>query len=738
MDDMEDPRFLAAIEASRKEARMGSCPAPPPPDWVVDLTHDSDSDIEEVFPKSKSVVSSSPDPMDADHDDYDETELQKALALSVEPNAASPMSEDSRTVSEISKSKEPATLPSVPFTGIQGLDRKKMEEERLARLASRKAQESGPSPTKQLKRKAEDSLDTPVQSRRKVEAALPAVDNRTAENEVVDLDCLKIATNNAEASSVVNNSSQLENTTSATTARNPPTGRTMNSRLASAICRRYDSNAPDVKIWPTSRPLAQWPLGAIKKTYIAGFPRVGTEITIEEVIQRDDLQLAVFSGFMWEMEWFFKKLDTASTRFVLMMQANDQETKDEYLNDVAAIPNLRLCFPPMEPQVFCMHSKLMLLFHADYLRIAIPTANPTSTDWGENGLMENTVFLIDLPKIDIPLSEVQKTSETHNTQFYTELVYYLEACTLHSNIIDKLKGFDFTETKRYAFVHSIGGSNTGERWKRTGCSGLGLALQNLGLATESKLNIDYIVGVLRPSYVLSLMMTRHPRWAVSTLNSYGLWDDGTKDYELRTGSKKDPERKRMSERLNAEALARMRVYFPSDQTVNEAHEHPNHTAGTICFNARWWTNPAFPRALLRDCESERGVLMHNKIAFVRPAKPINLDEKTECSAWAYVGSANLSESAWYLIVHHPAQPPLNRDRGRLVKDSTTKNLKMNCRNWECGVIVPIRSEKKPHSPSAESESAPFPTEHFQDIIPVPMRVPAAPLSETRKPFFFGV
>lgn len=69
----------------------------------------------------------------------------------------------------------------------------------------------------------------------------------------------------------------------------------------------------------------------------------------------------------------------------------------------------------------------------------------------------------------------------------------------------------------------------------------------------------------------------------------------------------------MSERLNAEALARMRVYFPSDQTVNEAHEHPNHTAGTICFNARWWTNPAFPRALLRDCESERGVLMHNKV-----------------------------------------------------------------------------------------------------------------------------
>jgi hypothetical protein len=51
--------------------------------------------------------------------------------------------------------------------------------------------------------------------------------------------------------------------------------------------------------------------------------------------------------------------------------------------------NLRLCFPPMEGQINCMHSKLMLLFHPTYMRIAIPTANLTATDWGENDLMEN-------------------------------------------------------------------------------------------------------------------------------------------------------------------------------------------------------------------------------------------------------------------------------------------------------------------------------------------------------------
>lgn len=43
----------------------------------------------------------------------------------------------------------------------------------------------------------------------------------------------------------------------------------------------------------------------------------------------------------------------------------------------------------MEGQVNCMHSKLMLLFHPNYLRIAIPSANLVPYDWGEGGFMEN-------------------------------------------------------------------------------------------------------------------------------------------------------------------------------------------------------------------------------------------------------------------------------------------------------------------------------------------------------------
>ena len=49
---------------------------------------------------------------------------------------------------------------------------------------------------------------------------------------------------------------------------------------------------------------------------------------------------------------------------------------------------VRFYFPPSLP-FGCMHSKLQLLKYDTYLRIVVPTANMTSHDWGESGVMEN-------------------------------------------------------------------------------------------------------------------------------------------------------------------------------------------------------------------------------------------------------------------------------------------------------------------------------------------------------------
>jgi hypothetical protein len=70
----------------------------------------------------------------------------------------------------------------------------------------------------------------------------------------------------------------------------------------------------------------QYPLGVVKKTHVAGKPRAGNDITIEEVFQRENLNVAVLSSFLWDIEWLFSKFDTKKTRFILMMGAKEEAT----------------------------------------------------------------------------------------------------------------------------------------------------------------------------------------------------------------------------------------------------------------------------------------------------------------------------------------------------------------------------------------------------------------------------
>ncbi|KAJ5521244.1 hypothetical protein N7527_005359 [Penicillium freii] len=659
MEPLVDPELAAAVEASRQDMcrqqnrHPSSQASQASQDNFVDLTNDSgnDSDIEEVFPKSKSVVNSESE------DDHEHEQLQRALAMSMEPNETQ-APDNARTLKHATAPRE----DSVTSAGsLLGMNRKQMEEERLARLAKRKADDSSSTPPSQVIRK------------------LPRTEPLPVRNPVA----LRNPFQSAPQANMVRVKSRTE------------------------VCRQLASNAPNINIQPTSRSVAQWPLGAVKKTHITGFPRSGNEITIEEVIQRDDLELGVFSSFLWDMPWLYSKFNN-STRILFVMQANDEETREQYRQDISSMPNFRLCFPPMESQVFCMHSKLLLMFHPGYLRIAVPSANLTPTDWGEDRVMENTVFLIDLPKLEVP--------DAGKTPFYKELVYFLQASDLHRNIIKKLDEFDFSETKRYAFVHTVGGTNTEGKWQRTGFSGLGRAIKTLGLETKAPINVNYIassLGNLNPPFLRSIYLACKG-------------DNALLDYELRTNKKKEPRTE--VEAYNKECLDHFRVYFPSDETACDVHSNAKSAIGTICFNPAWWGGANFPRNTLRDCVSERGVLMHNKLAFVHHPTPIEMPDNKECRGWAYVGSANLSESAW----------------GRIVKDPKTKQLKMNCRNWECGIIVPVISEKKTEEKDKGPEthgsapSAPLPVEVFRDTVPVPMRVPAAPLSENRRPFFFGV
>ena len=220
--------------------------------------------------------------------------------------------------------------------------------------------------------------------------------------------------------------------------------------------------------------------------------------------------------------------------------------------------------------------------------------------------MENMIFLIDLPR----LPKNQRTTPEDLPYFGAELIYFLEAMGLEQSIIDSIYNFDFKATEDLAFVHNIGGTHYGDSAKRTGYCGLGRAVKELGLTTDRPLHIDFVtssVGSLNDDFLTMLYLAAQG-------------DDGSTEYNWRVPPVAPKKKKTMQdprvddglrERLRSRLRQDFRVYFPTYNTVKSSTAG---SAGTICFQSKWYNSPSFPREILRDCKSVRsGMLMHNKV-----------------------------------------------------------------------------------------------------------------------------
>ncbi|RSL56141.1 hypothetical protein CEP51_014436 [Fusarium floridanum] len=441
---------------------------------------------------------------------------------------------------------------------------------------------------------------------------------------------------------------------------------------------------------PSSSP--PFPGGVVKRTWARGYPRTSEDIKIEEVFQKDRLELAVLSSYQWDDEWLLSKIDLRRTKLLLVAYAADESQKREMQSNTP--PGIRFCFPAMNGPG-AMHSKLQLLKYPDYLRVVVPTANLVPYDWGETGVMENMVFLIDLPKLEASVHH-------QPTPFCTELGRFLSETGVGVGMVSSLANYDFSRTKHLGFVYTIPGGHVGDSLKRIGYCGLGNSVASLGLATDDPVEVDIVCASLGSlNYDL-----------VGAMYNACRGDDGMAEYKSRIGRTGAAAKNKSSSPWQAKLKDRFRIYFPTDETVAQSRGG-RMAAGTICVQPKWWRSATFPTELVRDCVNNReGLLMHSKMIFVRrqvskstnagaaeqssaeprqrrgpgiepergqhePDRHDENDDSAELNAavlspgWAYVGSANLSESAW----------------GRIVKDRATGQPKMSCRNWESGVVV---------------------------------------------------
>lgn len=81
------------------------------------------------------------------------------------------------------------------------------------------------------------------------------------------------------------------------------------------------------------------------------------------------------------------------------------------------------------------------------------------------------LFLIDLPLIEDPAKRVGANEPL--TPFGEELCFFLRAQGVDDKMVNTLRKYDFSETARYRFVHTIAGSHSEpDLLQRTGYASL--------------------------------------------------------------------------------------------------------------------------------------------------------------------------------------------------------------------------------------------------------------------------
>lgn len=195
---------------------------------------------------------------------------------------------------------EPAPAPA-PASSLSlfGLDRAKMEEERLARLRKRKAAGDGGGGESDSKRVRANDENRP-----------PGTTGRQ-----------NVPQKGAQ---------QL---------RVPPASRAENDAKPTARATGQQQNMTPKNELGKLR----FPKGVVKKTWVKGQPRLGDDIRLEEVLQKDELELAVISSFQWDQDWMLDKFDLRKTRLVLVSTGGDEA-------EVRADCNL---FPAYGPYCAC-------------------------------------------------------------------------------------------------------------------------------------------------------------------------------------------------------------------------------------------------------------------------------------------------------------------------------------------------------------------------------------------------
>lgn len=181
--------------------------------------------------------------------------------------------------------------------------------------------------------------------------------------------------------------------------------------------------------------------GAVRLTHneLVDLP-AGQSMTFDELLGDDiaEAKTALLSSYCIEEDWLLPKLKRVP-KVILVGHPEERKTNAVQFKIGS---NVTMVYPAFArfPTYGVMHSKLMLIVHADRLRVVISTANLMEHDYS---VVQNAFFLQDLRRCG-------DSVDNGSSQFYGELRLALERFGIRDEMLScsrELGVFDWTIVK---------------------------------------------------------------------------------------------------------------------------------------------------------------------------------------------------------------------------------------------------------------------------------------------------
>lgn len=288
------------------------------------------------------------------------------------------------------------------------------------------------------------------------------------------------------------------------------------------------------------------------------------------------------------------------------------------------------------------HSKILVLVYPTFLRVVITSCNMMNVD---TELNDNHWYIHDLPKLS-------SRNKDRVSDFEADLLAHLQSLSTPQAFINSIQGmYDYSGVKVH-LITSIPGTHSGPRAQQFGLLRLRRVVKELGLNLARKKSKEEI---------------RLEVCTASLGNLSAKWLGGFFDCALGKGFLEVPE-------PSCEVPKELKLFYPTNNDVMAGEGEPQPGAANISCHTRPWpsASKAVKNIFHHYHSKDTGQLFHQKLIMAYNPKKIHA-----VPYYIYVGSANLSQSAW---------GALEKDKRGNVEVCDLKLVKTM--NFECGVVVP--------------------------------------------------